>query len=375
MSVFDSIRPYHDSEVKEALEISMQHPMIKALVKFAFPELSLEEIKNKVLACKSIYDFQANILYHAVAQIIQRSSDGITTSGFNALEKDESYLFISNHRDIILDTSLLNCILIDKKMITTTSAIGDNLVQKPFMMRLSRLNRNFLVKRSASPRQLLQDSQILSSFIQESILKDNRSVWIAQREGRTKDGDDRTQQGILKMLAMAKPKEQDLLAYLYNLKIVPISISYEFDPTDRLKMPELLAKAYEEEYIKTANEDFNTILHGATGNKGRIHMAAGEVLRLDKNNIGLDCSINEQLDIIAKQIDHFIHQEFKLWPSNYIAYDLIFETNKYTAFYDEKQKRQFERRITRRVDKTNDIALKNFLLMYANPVINKENKQ
>ncbi len=371
MSLFDSIRPYNDEEVPEALENSVKHPMIKALLKFAFPKLTLDEVIDKAKQCKSIHDFQTRIIYHAIQELRVRSIDEITTSGFEKLNKKEGYLYISNHRDIVLDTSLLNCILIEKEMTTTTSAIGDNLVKKPFLMSLSRLNRSFLVKRSASPRQMLLDSKIMSQFI-GTALKKRRSVWIAQREGRTKDGNDKTQQGVLKMLAMGKERNEELLEYLYKLKIVPVSISYEFDPTDLLKMPELLAKAQEEEYIKTPNEDFNTILYGIRGNKGRVHITAGDVLEYGKEPSLLEKSVNEQLEIVAKQIDTSIYSTFKLWPSNYIAYDLVFNTDKYSSKYNDKQKRQFKRRIKRRVEKNNAIALENFLLMYANPVLNKE---
>lgn len=372
MEKFDEIRFYDDAEVNTALQHYIKHPMIKALLQFTFPEKDFDQIEELILECQSIRDFQTNVIYHSVGKVLERSTEGLTYSGFDKLEKGESYFYISNHRDIILDTSLLNYTLIDHELVMTASAIGDNLVQKPFLMALSRLNRNFLVKRGLSPREMLRSSMVLSEYIRKLLFEDGRSVWMAQREGRTKDGSDHTQQGVLKMLAMAKG-DLDLVEYFKKLKIVPVAISYEFDPTDILKMPEILAKRMKEKYVKSANEDFNSIMQGAMGNKGRIHISAGKVLgdeafeEIDVNTL----SVNEQLQAIAGKIDGFIYENYKLWPANYIAHDLLYNTAEYSEHYTAKEKRQFERRLTRRVDVKNALELNSYLLMYANPVINK----
>ena len=242
MSQFDSIRPFYDSEVNEALALILHHPMMKAMMSFTFPDKDPSFWEQKLLDTHSIRDFQAKILYHSIQKILEKSSDGLTTSGFEKLQKNTSYLYISNHRDIILDTSLLNVTLLDKGLIMTASAIGDNLVQKKFTHILSKLNRNFLIQRNLSPRELLQSSKLVSEYIQKLITAENRSVWIAQREGRTKDGNDTTQQGVLKMLGMASD-EENLMDYFKKLRIIPVSISYEYDPTDALKIPRLVAEA------------------------------------------------------------------------------------------------------------------------------------
>lgn len=373
MTKFDHIRPYLDNEVNDALSRIQLHPIVKALLSFSLPNLSEEEQIEKLLACHSIHDFQIDIIYKGIQNILEQTSEGLTTSGFEKLDKDTAYLFVSNHRDIILDTSLLNVALYDNDLVMTASAIGDNLVEKPILLELSKLNRNFLVQRSLSPREMLLSSKLLSEYIYKNLLEDGRSVWLAQREGRTKDGNDETQQGVLKMLALGCKKGQDTFNYFKELKIVPVSISYEYDPTDMIKMPELMAKYYEKEYIKSSNEDFNSILRGLTGQKKRIHIAVGDVLSDELDAIkAMDLPQNKQLQELAQLIDEKIYQGYKLWPSKYIAYDLLHQTNKYTAYYTEKEKRQFERRIDRRVEPYNHIALKNFLLMYANPVINKE---
>ncbi len=330
----------------------------------------MEEIVAIVKSCRSIRDFQTKIIYNSVRMVLDKSSEGLTTSGFEKLQTGESYLFISNHRDIILDTSLLNVALYDHNLVMTASAIGDNLVKKPFLMALSKLNRSFLIMRNLPPREMLGASKLVSEYIQKLLLKENRSVWIAQREGRTKDGNDKTQQGVLKMLALAND-EAEQMDYFKKLKIVPISISYEFDPTDVLKMPELMAKHHDIEYVKSSNEDFNSILKGATGKKKRIHVSAGKVISNELDIIkNSGEQANGQLQMLADLLDKAIHKNYKLWPSNYLAYDMLHNTHTFKKKYTIKEKRQFERRIKRRVEANNKVALHNFLKMYATPVTN-----
>ncbi|HSP40671.1 MAG TPA: 1-acyl-sn-glycerol-3-phosphate acyltransferase [Gillisia sp.] len=373
MSNFEDIRFFHDHEVHPALKQYVKHPMVKALLQFSFPDKSFEEIEELTLSCNSIRDFQTRIIYNSVQRVLEKSSEGLTYSGFDKLEKGESYMYISNHRDIILDTSLLNCVLYETDLKMTASAIGDNLVKKPFLLLLSKINRNFLVQRGLGPREMLKSSLNLSEYIKHLLLEEHRSVWMAQREGRTKDGNDTTQQGVLKMLAMAKG-DLGIAQYFSKIKIVPVSISYEFDPTDVLKMPEIMAKRMETTYIKSANEDFNSIMKGALGQKGRIHISAGDVL--DENwfsNLESEySSTNDLLKAIATKIDERIHTNYKLWPANYIALDLLNNNDTYSSHYTIKEKRQFERRLTRRIDVKNSLEVNSYLLMYANPVINLE---
>ncbi len=373
VSNFEDIRFFHDHEVQPALRQYVKHPMIKALLQFTFPEKAFSEIEEIALSCSSIRDFQTRIIYSSVQKVLEKSSDGLSYDGFEKLDREASYMYISNHRDIILDTSLLNCVLYEQELKMTASAIGDNLVKKPFLLLLSRINRNFLVQRGLGPREMLKSSQNLSDYIRHLLLEDRRSVWMAQREGRTKDGNDTTQQGVLKMLAMAKG-DLDIAEYFSKIKIVPVAISYEFDPTDILKMPEIMAKRMETSYVKSANEDFNSIMQGALGNKGRIHIKAGEVLSQEwfKDLERENSSTNDLLKAIAANIDEKIHKNYKLWPANYIALDLLNNDKTYASHYSIKEKRQFERRLTRRIDVKNSLEVNSYLLMYANPVINLE---
>jgi len=371
MSKFDKIRPFYDVEVNEALHKVADHPMMKAMMSFTFPEVDEKVWIEQLKRTHSIRDFQCNFIYQAVLKVLEKSSDGLTTSGFEKLDKHTPYLYISNHRDIILDTSLLNTCLFDNGLVMTASAIGDNLVKKTFLHILSKLNRNFLVQRGLAPRELLQSSKLMSEYIGQLILRENRSVWIAQREGRTKDGNDATHPGVLKMLSMASD-ESNLMDYFKKLKIVPVSISYEYDPTDALKMPQLMAEANDEVYIKDKNEDFMTLLSGIMGQKKRIHIHVGDVLDTELDNIASEFdNSNKQIQALAQAIDDSILNSYKLWPTNYIAYDLLNNTNKFSHLYTEKEKSLFERRLEIRIDENNPIEMQGFLAMYANPVVNK----
>ncbi|MFM2264643.1 MAG: hypothetical protein RLZ77_59 [Bacteroidota bacterium] len=375
MQKFDSIRPFYDAEINEGIRSSVNHPMMKALMNFTFPTLADEVWKEQLLKTHSIRDFQCNFIYQSIQKVLEKSSDGLTTSGFEKLEKNTSYIFISNHRDIILDTSLLNAALFEHGLVMTASAIGDNLVKKAFLLTLAKLNRNFLVLRGLSPRELLQSSKLMSEYIGQLLLRENRSVWIAQREGRTKDGNDATHPGVLKMLSMAAD-EPNLMDYFKKIKVVPVSISYEYDPTDALKMPQLKAEANNEIYIKEKNEDFMTLLSGIMGQKKRIHIHVGDVLdhELDHIKHEFDNS-NKQIQAMAQAIDDSILTSYKLWPTNYIAYDLLHGTTTYSSEYTDIEKAVFERRLEKRIDSQSEFEVQGILAMYANPVVNKRKYQ
>lgn len=371
MQKFDDIRPYYDSEINKAIQKVIHHPMLKSLMNFSFPDVADEVWKEQLLKTHSIRDFQCNFIYQSVQKVLEKSSEGLMTAGFEHLEPNTSYLFISNHRDILLDTTLLNATLFEHDLVMTASAIGDNLVKQPFLNVLAKLNRNFLVKRGLSPREMLQSSKTLSEYISQLLQHENRSVWIAQREGRTKDGNDATNPGVLKMLGMASD-EANLMDYFKKIKIVPVSISYEYDPTDALKMPQLLAEANNEVYVKEENEDFMTIISGALGSKKRIFIHIGKVLDTEIDAIiAENDNTNKQIQALAQAIDDSILKSYKLWPTNYIAYDILNNTNTYSDLYTENEKAVFVRRLEKRIDADNPIAFQGILAMYANPVVNK----
>ncbi|WP_294960029.1 1-acyl-sn-glycerol-3-phosphate acyltransferase [uncultured Flavobacterium sp.] len=371
MQRFDAIRPFYDSEINEALHAVVNHPMMKTMMNFTFPDVEDEVWKEQLKKTHSIRDFQCNFIYNTIQKVLEKSSEGLTTSGFEKLEPNTSYLFISNHRDILLDTTLLNVCLFEHGLVMTASAIGDNLVKKAFLATLAKLNRNFLVLRGLSPREMLQSSKLLSEYMGQLLLRENRSVWIAQREGRTKDGNDETNPGVLKMIGMASD-EEDLMNYFKKLKIVPVSISYEYDPTDVLKMPQLMAEANNEVYVKDKNEDFMTILSGVMGTKKRIHISVGDVLDKEIDQIVAENdNANKQVQALAQTIDDVILTNYQLWPTNFIAYDILNETDKFAHKYKESEKQLFERRLEMRIGSDNPVTRQGFLAMYANPVVNK----
>nr|WP_315149139.1 1-acyl-sn-glycerol-3-phosphate acyltransferase [uncultured Flavobacterium sp.] len=371
MNKFDAIRSFYDSEINEGIIKVIDHPMMKALMNFCFPGVEDEIWKEQLRKTHSIRDFQCNFIYYGVQQVLEKSSEGLTTSGFEKLEKNTAYLFVSNHRDIVLDTSLLNACLFEHGLDMTSSAIGDNLVKKSFLKTLSKLNRNFLVQRGLSPRELLVSSKLLSEYMAQLLLHENRSVWIAQREGRTKDGNDETNPGVLKMIAMGSD-EPNIMDYFKKIKIVPVSISYEYDPTDALKMPQLLAEANNEIYIKEKNEDFKTLLSGIIGQKKRIHIHIGDVLDTEIDEIikNVDTT-NKQVQALAQVIDDSILSNYKLWTTNFIAYDILNNSTRFSHLYTENEKLVFERRLEMRIDHEHPVAKQGFLDMYANPVVNK----
>lgn len=370
MTKFDTIRPFYDAEVNQALQGTLKHPMLKAMMNFAFPGVDDEVWKNQLRKTHSIRDFQCNFIYETIQKVIEKSSEGLSTSGFEKLEKNTAYLFISNHRDIILDTSLLNAALFEHNLVMTASAIGDNLVKKDFLKTISKLNRSFIVQRGLTPREMLQSSQLMSEYIAQLLLHENRSVWIAQREGRTKDGNDATNSGVLKMLTKASSK--NAMDYLKEIKIVPVSISYEYDPTDALKVPQLVAEANQEIYIKNDNEDFQNILSGIMGQKKRIHIHIGDVLNTELDTINTEFSnTNKQIAALTDVVDASIIKSYKLWTTNYIAYDILYKTNIFSKEYTEEEKSLFERRLELKIDAKNPQMVESFLAMYANPVANK----
>ena len=371
MQKFDAIRPFYDTEINEALHNIANHPMMKALMNFSFPDVADDIWKEQLRKTHSIRDFQCNFIYQSVQKVLEKSSEGMTTSGFENLKPNTAYLFVSNHRDILLDTTLLNTALFEHGLVMTASAIGDNLVKKSFLKTLAKLNRNFLVQRGLTPREMLQSSKLLSEYIGQLLLHENRSVWIAQREGRTKDGNDETNPGVLKMVGMGSD-EKNLMDYFRKIQIVPVSISYEYDPTDALKMPQLMAEANNEVYEKEKNEDFMTILSGALGQKKRIHIHVGKVLDAEIEAIKAENdNSNKQVVALAQVIDDAILSNYKLWPTNFIANDIVNNTNRYSHLYTENEKSLFERRLEMRIDHDNPVALEGFLAMYSNPVVNK----
>lgn len=371
--MFEDIKFFPDEAVHEQMQLFKQYPMAQFLFNYSFPDTSTDEIDEIVNHCKSIRDFQSKIIAPAVARLLVESATGLSTSGWEQIDAGQAYLYVSNHRDIVLDTALMNYCLLNQKKIMTASAIGDNLVHNDFLLTFAKLNRNFLVKRSLSPREMLLSSKHLSQYIFELIQKENRSVWIAQREGRAKDGNDETNKGVLKMLTLAKERKSNGVAHLKQLNIVPVSVAYEQDPTDLLKTKELFAKAETGKYEKEAGEDFRSILQGLSGQKKRIHLQVGAPINAELDQIlASEESENKQLPLVADLLDKAIQSNYKLWPSNFIAFDLLNGNDYFSSRYSKEEKETFEQRMNKRLAQfSNPKAKQIFLETYANPVKNK----
>jgi 1-acyl-sn-glycerol-3-phosphate acyltransferase len=368
---FDKIRPFYDHEVQAALSSILEDPMLQKIMRFTFPNETDAEWKSRLKSIYLIEDFKRLFVSKVLYRVLETTSSGLTSTGFEQLDKKKAYLFISNHRDIVLDASLINLTLYEQDIQLTASAIGDNLVRQPFLNTLAKINRNFLVLRGLSPRELLQSSRLMSEYIYMLLTQEHRSVWLAQREGRAKDGNDATHPGVLKMLAIAAEKE-DLISYFKRLNIAPIAISYEYDPTDALKIIELLAKARNEKYVKAENEDFNSIAAGILGEKKGIHISVSSDFNDSLHLLEGITNTNQQIKAITQLIDNQIIKNYKLWASNYIAADLLAQADTYSDHYSTDEKAFFIERMQKRIDTNNLLAKEQFLSMYANPVIKKQ---
>lgn len=368
---FQKIRPYFDHEVNDAVNrILCQDGFRGFLKKFLFPT-NFEEGVKKVSKIKSCMEFQEMISSVFFESIIAQTIKEFKVKGLSNLDKKKRYVFISTHRDIVLDSALLQIALYRNHFETTRSAIGNNLVPSKLLEEIAKLNKMFLVIRDGSVREMLDNSLTLSTYIRKSILEDHESVWIAQRNGRTKDGNDKTQQGLLKMLAQSN--KGVLISGLQDLNIVPISISYEYESCDALKARELVISS-KRVYVKEPGEDFNSINTGVLQNKGRVEINIGTPINDLLEEIESCRPANDMLKDITQLIDRQIFLDYKLWKTNYIAADLVEGKHQYEQFYTADEKDGFIGYVENYVQHT-DVDKDEFrgvlLRIYANPVFNK----
>ncbi len=367
---FREIEPYRDNDFLAALErLKNNKTLIKDLRTAAFPDspfvfdpllnfLIKLFIRHHLRNVKTPYEFQRSIIKAVINKMIEKTISELTFSGLDKLLPDNRYLFISNHRDIILDPALANYSMTRNSLPTFEIAFGDNLLVNELVTDLIRINKAFIVKRNQMPREQLNSTIILSKYIWYT-LHTNDSVWIAQKEGRAKDGDDVTNPALIKMFYLSQRRGTlEFSDFINELKIVPMVISYEFDPCDKLKARELYRRETKEVYKKRKGEDFISMVQGIKDFKGRVHLAYGSVL---KGNW-------KDSKSVAEEIDRFIHTNYKLWPSNYLSYDLVHETDKYSSMYDEKYREKFTKRFRRLPENIRIHALR----AYAKPVENAE---
>jgi glycerol-3-phosphate O-acyltransferase len=320
---------------------------------------------------KTIDGFQSKIAHPLMRILLDKTIDSLSISGLENIQKGESYLFISNHRDIILDSAILNVLLYEKGYGTFQTAIGSNLLSSELVSDLTKLNKNFVVKRNTGAREFYENSMILSSYIQHVIGDLKESIWIAQREGRTKDGLDKTQPGLLKMLSINCDKP--VRECFRDLRITPVAISYEYDPCDVLKIPELKAISRDEKYEKAPGEDLNSILTGLTGRKGRVHIKIGKTLNKELDALADQSNINEKLKMLGEIIDRQIYLNYKIWPTNQMAFDKLENQIASSENYEGRDPEEFFNLCKERLSGANLNSPEDYnwlLNMYANPVRN-----
>ncbi len=371
---FDTIRPWEPEDLPEVFDRLLANDQFKQVLAYLYPQVPLEMIAQKLKACKTNLDFQLAFAYDFVHGILKKAATGCEMD-CSSLDNTRNYTFISNHRDIVLDSAILDVMLIENKFKTTCEiAIGDNLLSLPWVKDLVRVNKAFIVERALSMRQMLMSSKRLSDYMHFAIKEKNENIWIAQREGRAKDSNDRTQKSILQMMSMGG--EGSIIERLKQLHLVPLSISYEYDPCDFLKAKEFQQKRDYAEWKKGPTDDLVSMQTGIFGYKGHVHYHAAPCL--DEYLDSLDPNMPKQ-DIynkVAAYIDQQIHRNYRLYPGNYVALDMLEETEAYTDQYTAEDKAKFEKYIQGQLAKIDlpnkdEAYLKERLLtMYANPVRN-----
>jgi len=372
---FEEIRCYKNEEVHEVLTRLSEEKQFMKVLSTIYPLLPKEVIKQRLMSFNSNYAFQTDMVYPFLQYLEANMTKGIKLNGLDKIDVSKSYLYISNHRDIILDSAFLCGKFIEKKMNTVEIAIGDNLLISPWIEDLVRVNKSFIVKRGLSARQILESSKRLSAYIADTISR-NQSIWIAQREGRAKDSNDRTQESLLKMLNMFG--EGNFIENLTQLNICPLSISYEYDPCDYLKAKEMLLRRGDPNFKKNPQDDLLNMETGVMGYKGSVVYEITGSINTDLKKIAIETSNkNEQVTLVTELIDKRIHTNYTIFPNNKIAYDTIKQSKLFSAEYSTIEKLDFERYLSLQIAKIDienkdvDFLRSKLLEMYANPLINQ----
>ena len=381
LSEFEDIRPYSEEEAMEALKRVAQHPMMPMISKYLFPKENISTLSNAIRRVKTIDEFQAAIMIVSIIAILGRSSEGFTCSGIENIKNLKTkFLAVSNHRDIVLDPALIMHAMNAEGMPFAELCVGNNLLQSKLIEDLLRSNRMIKVIRGISARQMYLSSQTLSKYIRLRITSGESSIWIAQKEGRTKNGADKTEQGLLKMFDMSG--EKGFEENFKELHIVPMSISYEYEPCDSRKARELLISR-EGPYVKKPKEDLHSILTGIRQMKGHIHLSIEEPLTDEEIASAAALTGNDRYQALRGVLDERIRRGYKLWKTNYMGYDLMhgtrsFEGVKYLPEDLEDFKRYTEHKLAKLERRLDRDALRDiFWHIYGNPVeavINQETK-
>ena len=376
LNEFTDISPYTDAEAVEALGKLADHPAVVEVSKAIFPDKEPEFLRKILKSVKSIDEFQILVMNKAVEWVLSTTAHNFSYDGIGNLKKiNGKFLAMSNHRDIILDPAITQVVLYRNAIPMTEIAVGSNLLTNKYIEYLIRSNRMIKVIRGINERQLYLSSQVLSKYIRECITSGRSSIWIAQREGRAKDGIDTTEQGLLKMLDMSGTA--DFTTNFEELNIVPLSISYEYEPCDILKARERLISRTQK-YVKGSREDLISIMTGIEQQKGNIHLNIGSPLTHDEIEAASCCNKNDRYQAIRHAVDVRIIEGYKLWKTNYIGYDMVNHTFKYRDKYTPEDVAQFTDYVEHQLDKVEQSLCRAdlrdiFLRIYANPVVSLEN--
>jgi hypothetical protein len=373
---FDEIRCFKDEEVHAALERLSNEKQFMKVMSTIYPLLPKEVIKQRLMSFQSNFSFQKEIIYPFLQYLEANKTTGIKLNGVEIIQKEDAYLYISNHRDIILDSAFLCGKFIENEMDTVEIAIGDNLLIYPWIEDLARVNKSFIVKRGLSARSVLESSQRLSAYIGHTISDKKQSVWIAQREGRAKDSNDKTQESLLKMFNMSG--DGSFIENLIRLNICPLSISYEYDPCDFLKAKEFQLRRDQPEFKKQAQDDLINMETGVMGYKGKVVYEITGSINNELKEIGEKFNHrNEQIAQTALLIDKRIHSNYSIFANNRIAYDLLQGEERFKHEYSLMEKLDFDHYLSKQIakidieNKDENFLRKKLLEMYANPLINK----
>lgn len=373
---FDAIRPFEPEELPEVFERLLGNAQFAQVVAYVFKDVPFDMLAQKMRACKTNLEFQVAFCYPFIKGLLQKASLGCDMN-VDAIDMEKRYTFISNHRDIVLDSALLDVLLVDAGCKTTCEiAIGDNLLSLPWVKDLVRINKSFIVERSVSLRQMLLSSKRLSDYMHLVIAQKHDNVWIAQREGRAKDSNDRTQESIIKMMVMGG--EGSLVERLKGLHIVPLAISYEYDPCDFLKAQEFQLKRDIADWKKSPMDDVVSMQTGIMGYKGHIHYDAAPCIDAWLDTLDPDMPKADFFKAVATHIDEEVFRRYRLYPSNYVALDELEGTTAHADRYTAEQKAQFDGYIAQQMakiqlpDKDEAFLRERLLTMYANPARNQE---
>lgn len=374
---FDEIRCYYDEDVPSKLWPLADRPEIEGFLKGAFPQVDMEQIRQVIRSCKTIKDFQTKIILYFLDLLSKASCDSIQSHNVDEIDFSRGHVFVTNHRDIVLDSAYLNMMLHKSGKETSEIAIGNNLFAAPWIEDLVRINKSFVVRRDLTGRQMLESSKVLSAFIRQEVFDKNLTVWIAQREGRSKDNSDKTQSSVIKMLAMGG-QSRDLMQNVRDLHVVPVAISYEFDPCDYLKAAEFQLKRDNPEWKKTKADDVKSMVTGMRGYKGRVNYTFTRELNPIFDNYPWINDKTAQVNCVCETIDRELHNAMVLYPINYLAYNLKYDTDKYAKMYTDEERNKATEYLNGQLakidipNKDEEFLWQMLLTMYSNPVANKE---